>query len=355
MKDRIIKKEEYENQGKGSQSILAQAFESAESGKEKSPLIWKMVKNKGREGGESWPLEEGGKRWVCPLGGNLILSFAKQSTQCLEPGKIQCLDGGQSVNVLDEIEDYQLIVQEGAQGRMTFLTFQETAREMMENPLDRGEKVQGLFVEQGYAVVVVDGREILVREGEQLIMEELTCHEKIRIMGQGQGIFTTVDFIREDLFIEEIAPEKATGEDFLWAMKIAHTNFRASGYLIKSLRKNWYDPPLKKAIHRLERFYLPFLIGLLGLSLVSLGWMKIYGSEKILFPILGWLLLDIFFITPLLYFLFLPKPIKKHIKPVDQLNGAEKKRYQEEQQENQRTGWLLKKYKITGRNKYTDD
>ncbi|MBK5247466.1 MAG: hypothetical protein JJE49_09410, partial [Peptostreptococcaceae bacterium] len=78
------------------------------------------------------------------------------------------------------------------------------------------------------------------------------------------------------------------------------------------------------------------------------------GEGTMLPAIVIWLAFDIFILNPLMYLMVLPKPIRAHIKKVEDLSELEKRIYEEDKNGNKRAEKILKKYKITGRNKYTD-
>ncbi len=294
---------------------------------EKEEFLWKLEKNVAQKEETVFQKVFGGKRFFSVLRESVVLSVNQQSTKKLSPGQVISLDGNVSLKEFGKTTNYQLLVKDGLQGKMQSVDFGQEAQEItVEKTKEDDYHFKGIYVVKGYAIVVFQNREILINQGQQLLVEEMEAGETFSIMGQGYGLFTAVDFRREAFFSEKIPKEKATMEDFFLAMKIAHTNFRGSGYLLKSMRENRYDWELRKAMDIIDRFYLPAIIGLLGLGLVSFLWMEFFGSEKILFPIVLWLLLDLFFITPFLYFLVIPKPVKKHIKPVDRMTEYEKRR-----------------------------
>jgi len=151
-----------------------------------------------------------------------------------------------------------------------------------------------------------------------------------------------------------IPREKASFEDFKIATYLCFTNFKGSQHMFKWRRNNWYDKELQMSIGIIENLLLPFFIGLIGLVLVSV-WAEKFLAESTMLPaIIVWLIFDIFILNPLMYFFALPKPIRAHIKKVEDLSEVERKIYEEEKNSNKRVEKILKRYKITGRNKYTD-
>ncbi|MBR6529308.1 MAG: hypothetical protein IKT62_04650, partial [Firmicutes bacterium] len=65
---------------------------------------------------------------------------------------------------------------------------------------------------------------------------------------------------------------------------------------------------------------------------------------------IGWILLDCLVISPLIYMPFMPKPIRKHIKDVNNLTPYEERVRAIELGTNEAVEKVLKKYKNSGRN-----
>ena len=65
--------------------------------------------------------------------------------------------------------------------------------------------------------------------------------------------------------------------------------------------------------------------------------------------LLSWTAIDIFLISPLLYLIFVPKPVRKHIKDIHHLTPYEERVREQQLQENPRLDKLMKKYKNMSR------
>ena len=61
-------------------------------------------------------------------------------------------------------------------------------------------------------------------------------------------------------------------------------------------------------------------------------------------------MIDIFLISPLMYFAVVPKPTKAHIKDIDKLTPYEQKVRERQMNTNEQVEKILKKYKNSGRN-----
>lgn len=138
------------------------------------------------------------------------------------------------------------------------------------------------------------------------------------------------------------------------AYKIAWTQFRGSRRLFPSLREIWYDRELSRAIDRLERPFVPFFVLLAGLFGIGLALAGKASQEQILLAMGIFVLVDVLFITPLLFYAVLPKPIAAHIKRLDSLSEEEWALYEEEQRANEKIDRIFNRYRVPGRPEYKD-
>jgi hypothetical protein len=74
------------------------------------------------------------------------------------------------------------------------------------------------------------------------------------------------------------------------------------------------------------------------------------SSGMVFVGIGAWILVDCLLVSPLIYFVFMPKPVRKHMKDVNNLTPYEQKLYEEELASNPIVDKMLKKYKNSGRN-----
>ena len=95
--------------------------------------------------------------------------------------------------------------------------------------------------------------------------------------------------------------------------------------------------------------FVVFMLGFLGLLMIFLKG----GDTKestVLWLLLIWLIADCLIVSPLIYYLVLPKPIKSHVIDVNRMSDEEKKIMMEQKNKNEHLEKLLKKYKNSGRN-----
>ena len=58
----------------------------------------------------------------------------------------------------------------------------------------------------------------------------------------------------------------------------------------------------------------------------------------------AWILADCLLVSPAIYMLFVPKPVRKHMKKIDQLTPYEQKLREQEAASDSRTDRILKRY-----------
>jgi len=143
---------------------------------------------------------------------------------------------------------------------------------------------------------------------------------------------------------------KITTDDALAAMKIALTSFRGSRILFRSLRRVRYDEALQRAINKIDKWYITYIIYIVGLFVSSVAAYERIGPEAVPAAVLLWTLAAGFIINPLVYLMVLPRPIRGHIKRVDDLTEAERQLFEAEERRgrDERTAKLLDKYKNSG-------
>lgn len=126
--------------------------------------------------------------------------------------------------------------------------------------------------------------------------------------------------------------------------------------MLKSLKTTWFDQALSKAIRKIERFYIPMIVFFIGAMAIGIYAAQTFSSEAaVLISILVWLAIDSILITPLMYMLVVPKPVRKHIKKVENLTPYEQRVREEELGSNERLEKVLKKYKNSGKNLGRDE
>ncbi len=295
------------------------------------------------------------ERTLLVLEGEVILSFEGTRVSRLTKWEQDQFDGKETTKSFGKIKDYNLMVAKGNFGMLETVHLKKQrcklsiGKDFIASHYDG--LTLGLYCAEGYLLLLIGGETIRVNQGEQLIAEiNPRDIPNLGVMGEGTAIKSLVAYVNESSKEDIPRAKGITIADIKAAFIIAYTNFRGSRYIFKSQRDLWYDPPLRKAINRIERMYLPMLIFILGLLAVIYGGMQIFEKEDLWKWVLLWVIFDILIVTPALFLFTLPRPIRKHMKAVDELTPYEKILREQEKTSNQRLEKLLKKYAISGRN-----
>lgn len=294
-------------------------------------------------------------RSLMVLEGEVILSFEGKRVCRLSQWEQDNFDGKETTRSFGKIKDYNLIVLKGSLGSLEAIPLKKERQPICIPSEFRCSPFQGLtlglYCAEGYLLLATGDDIIRVNQDEQLILElDPGDTPTLGIMGEGMAISSLVAYVNEPI-MEEIPKSKTiTWPDIKASFFIAYTNFRGAGFLFKSQKELWYDHPLRKAINRIERFHLPLLIFILGLLFVIYTGLQWGGTQDLWKWIAGWVALDYLVVTPAMFVLTLPRPIRKHMKLVKTLTPYEKCLYEKEKLTNIRLEKLLKKYAISGRN-----
>ena len=292
-------------------------------------------------------------RVLMVLEGSVILSYNGEKTVKLDELESDSFDGGWKTKSYGKILDYNLMVRKGNEGCVDVISPKsgnESFRSEKEH--NYSSETHVLFVKDGYAIVTVDGKQNMVNKGETIVMEFDGMEASYEVMGEGTIVRSQIFYndMSEELFPEVIPKEKATFDDFKLSFMLANTQFRGAKYLFKSLKTQWYDEALSKKINKIERLCVTMAAYVIMMIIVAtVGFSKGIGDGKILLNLLIWTAVDILIVSPLIYLLAMPKPIRKHIKDINNLTGYEKKRYEEQSGLSDRTERILKKYKNSGK------
>lgn len=296
-------------------------------------------------------------RTLLVLEGDVVLVYEGERVARLKAMEQDRFDGNYRTKCFGQMKTYNLMVRKGAQGLLDVLTLsKEKMFPETEFSEDYQYTSQGFYCRSGYAVVRFGGETHMIGEGELFVL----CYDSsepvsVGIMGEGTVIRSQVFYDDMSLGPKVIEPERATLEDLKEAAKISMTNFEGSKYIFRYLKGIWYDEELKKGIKKLERFYIPALLWFIGLASILFLAAEVYASETVLLLIGIWSLIMFLLISPLLYFIVLPKPIKAHIKKLEELSDYEKGLVEKEMAANPKADKILKRYKISGRNTYLPD
>lgn len=287
-------------------------------------------------------------RILMVLEGEAVLAHGDERTVKLAAMEQDSFSGDARTKCFGKIKDYNLIMKKGCSGSMKVYEVQSAAKGI--EKADQGEYTHasyGFYCIDGYTVVSVGGETNMVAAGKQLILDlDEGETADISLMGDGKVIVTEVLFTKFAHAAVEIPEEKATFEDFKTAFKLSKSRNKWKQSMGKAKAKDvWYDEALKSRLTLLDRTYIGIILWAVICMLFVVLAAKGMPHMTAIALILGWTVLYALIISPLIYMIVLPKPIKAHIKPIDSLTEYERHLYEKELEENGMTDKILKKYK----------
>lgn len=295
-------------------------------------------------------------RVLMVLSGDVVLAHQDVRVARLHALEQDRFDGAYTTKSFGKITDYNLMVKKGNEGFLDVITAEEQSK-----PLERESCpfyeccTTALYCTEGFAAVTIGKETLMVTAGQQLVINDENRNPAgISVMGEATLIRAQIfyDYHPEEMAATVIPRERVSFDDFKTCIYLANVQFRGAKYIIKPLKRQWFDEELSKAIKKLERFYIPFIITISGFcGVLGFG----YGSFSTLqwvLALVGWFLADIFLVSPLLYLMVTPKPVRKHIKDISKLTPYEQKVREKELATNERMDKLMKKYKTTGMQRY---
>lgn len=289
-------------------------------------------------------------RVLMVLKGDVVL--AHQDVRVARLGELEQdrFDGGYHTKSFGKITDYNLMTAKGNKGYLDVieattesapLSFEE------EDGFDRFDVT--FFCRDGYATITVGTETVMVMPGQQMVASFVKGEEvKMSVMGDGTLVRGQIfyNYRPEELGPTIIPREKVSFKDFKTCLFLANTQFHGAKYIFKSLKTTWYDEELSKAIKKAESLYLTTVVFLLGFLVIAFGGLNIFTETwQWILAIGGWILADLFIISPLIYLPFMPKPVHKHIKDLNNLTPYEQSVYESELGRNERVEKIMKKYR----------
>ena len=293
-------------------------------------------------------------RVLMVLEGEVVLSYEEQRVARLTELEQDRFDGEWKTTSFGKITDYNLMVRKGEEGYLD-LIFPEKENKIHTTTEETGKEhvVHALYCRDGYAVICLKGESHMVRAGEQLVIES-DVHSGIEygVMGEGTIVRAQIFYgdSEDEGALEFIPAEKASFDDFKQCIYLANVQFRWAKYVVKSLRTKWFDRELSKAIKKIERFYITSLVFIAGAAAIILAAESHIFSPGICIGMAaGWIILDCMVISPGIYMLVVPKPVRKHIKDLEELTPYEEKLREQELAANPELEKVMKKYKNSGK------
>lgn len=289
-------------------------------------------------------------RILMVLEGEAVLSHGEERTVKLTALEQDSFSGDARTKCFGKIKDYNLIMKKGCSGSLKVYEVQSAAQTI--EKADQGEHTHasyGFYCIEGYVVVSAAGDTHMVPAGKQLVLDlDEGEMADLTVMGEGKAVVSEVFYTRFAHAAVDIPEEKATFEDFKTAFKLARGNSKWK----KAFKKNkgsdvWYDEALQRKLSLLDKTYIGIILWAVICIVFVILAARGMSHSIVIAVLIAWTLLYALVISPLIYMIVLPKPIKAHIKKVDSLTEYEMQLYLKEQGENEITDKLLKKYKYS--------
>lgn len=289
-------------------------------------------------------------RSMVVLDGEVVLNFNGEESCRLKELDIYDFDGACKTKSFGQFKTLDLIVRKGAVSKLSPVELSPKAETWISKSEPNFEFTTDLlYLVDGYCLVNAKNEDFYIKPGELLVLEGDSGQSlEYSIMGEGKILKASISYnnMENEVFMSKIPVKKTCFDDFKCALFISNVQFRGAKYIFKSLNKLWFDPILTAAIDKVTDLYLTTVVLFLGIILISSLYSYINMSMELLFYLIGmWIILDLVLVSPAIYLIFLPKPVRSHIKQIDQLTPYEKKLREEQLKTNKRLNKLLKKYK----------
>lgn len=363
MKKRIFKEENYKLSKWSGGSTRELAIYPANAEYLDRDFLWRLSSADSDKEESSFTKLPDYDRILMVLDGSVVLAHGEERTASLGAWESDAFDGAIKTKCFGQLKkDYNLIYRKGTHGRMELveLTDQGHAIECSES----GCRCIGIYSAEGYTVVSVNGQTDMVKEDQQMVIELAPEDEiKLSVMGQGKCIFTEVAFERDEVLDfsggfgygadgsgdgDSGAGGSAAGgqSDYMLALKLSLGNNRWSRTMNRMKKKGLlHSPALEKKLRFLDRFFITGIVWAVGV-LICMLLLPLGVSPKLIFAlIILFSIVDVFFISPMIYLAVLPRPLSAHIKNADELNTYERQIFEEQINYDPRQENLMRKYR----------
>ena len=296
-------------------------------------------------------------RVLMVLKGDVVL--AHQDVRVARLGELEQdrFDGGYITKSFGKITDYNLMTAKGNKGYLDVIELSAESKELTFEHEDELERFDVTFYcRDGYGTITVGAETFMLMPGQQMVASFVRGDEvKMSVMGDGTLVRGQIfyNYRPEELGPTIIPSEKTSFEDFKTCIFLANSQFHGAKYVFKSLKTTWYDEALSKGIRRVEGLYLTTVAFLIGILAIAFGGLSIFTETwQWVAAIGGFVLVDLFVISPLIYLPFVPKPVKPHIKDINNLTPYEQGVYEAELGRNERVEKIMRKYKNSAAIRY---
>ncbi len=336
------------------------------------------------------------------LDGNIILSVGEERAERLGRYAQSQFDGATKTESFGFLKGFILTTKKGSTADVNIFELKEKYTlnlgdtKTKESAEDGKEYTHGsflLYCSGGFAIVVIEGKRVPLEKGAQLVLN-YSKYEEVEIILLGNGIFIMsevfYDYDEEEYKEEEriqivkekkeestereeqVKPARRDQEQqalalydeskspikpgfigkYKFVLSISNLFIRGKGVVRVKKQNVLYSNLLKKKIGLVRNSFLPFFIGIVTIIIgLTIGTI-LGGTKSYLWAVIIWAIAFVAFINPMTYYLFLPKPLWKHIRYANSLSEDEIPDFGAGEVEENRTEKILRKYKNAGKQKY---
>ena len=105
------------------------------------------------------------------------------------------------------------------------------------------------------------------------------------------------------------------------------------------------SPALEKKLRTLDRFFVTGIVWAVGVIICLLLFLVGLSPGAVIGLIIAFSIVDVFFISPMIYLAVLPRPLSAHIKRAEDLNTYERQVFEDQLNYDPRQERLMHKYR----------
>lgn len=269
-------------------------------------------------------------RVLMVLEGNVVLAHQDERVARLDCYDQDRFDGAFKTKSFGKITDYNLMTLKGNEGFLQHIDLgkepQAIKFQVLEDSFQKSSF--GFYVDKGYCVVSLNGETVMVNKDEQLVIDgEFDELYEFTVMGEGSLVFAEIYYNESgDEFGPTIIPkEPVKFDDFKCCMYLANSQLRGADLIFKRRKEEWIDEELGKVVNILEKTCATMFGFIIGVMILIFLTYKTCTDGQIIGLVGLWLIVDSLLVSPLIYLIFVPKPVRPHIKKISELTPYEQK------------------------------
>ena len=346
--------------------------------------------------GKSFSRFENYERILTILEGNIILAHGSESAERLGKHAQTRFDGATKTESFGKLAGYLLTFRKGIQAATNVLNLKDKYIKSFKVPYEYTNGTTMIYCDEGFAVICLGEEKIPISKGEQFILQ-YALQETGEIKLLGKGIFliseitydaiqihdekmnegevveyqtnelkaaTDVDILileknnrskskrlREEDISKKSPIKKGRINDYLFTLKISSFSRKNQGMLRKKEDNIVYSKRMKENIQRIRYTFIPFFVGIVTLGIVLALAHNLFGEKSYLVALLVWGVSFALIINPIIYYMFIPKPVYEHVRFKNSLNDDEVNEFTDRRLDENKFDKILKKYKDNKRNR----